>query len=164
MSLLYHLQVVNASVDARQHLSPLLGGFWTWVQSRPEPEEEAKNVRLTTTTNWNINLKNNNSWNVGLPFADFFHPVLQLVSLEEDDEDGLVDPVSLWRHRTLSKSVANENNNKIRCVCSDRGGVLQGLLDICLSQEHVPPADPPQHPLEGGDSFPADDSSHKPER
>lgn len=41
---LYHLQVVNASIHAGQHLSPLLGGFWTRVQSRPEPEEEVKTL------------------------------------------------------------------------------------------------------------------------
>lgn len=32
---------------------------------------------------------------VNLPLADLLHSVLQLVSLEEDDEDGLVDLVPL---------------------------------------------------------------------
>lgn len=35
------------------------------------------------------------------PLADLLDSVLQLVSLEEDDEDGLVDLVSLWGHRTV---------------------------------------------------------------
>lgn len=43
-----------------------------------------------------------------------------------------------------------------------RGGVLKGVLDICLPQENVSPAHPPQHPLEGGNPLPANHSGHKP--
>lgn len=32
-----------------------------------------------------------------LPLTDLLHSILQLVSLEEDDEDRLVDLVTLWK-------------------------------------------------------------------
>lgn len=45
---------------------------------------------------------------------------------------------------------------------TDCSRVLQRVLDVRLSQEHVPSANPPQHPLKRRDTFPSDDSSHKP--
>lgn len=36
-----------------------------------------------------------------LPLTDLLDSILKLVSLEEDDEDRLVDLVALWKHHTV---------------------------------------------------------------
>ncbi|CAN7977326.1 unnamed protein product, partial [Ixodes persulcatus] len=72
---------------------------------------------------------------------------LQLLSLEEDDEDGLVHLITLKKKRTIA---------------THRDGVLEGSLDGGLAEEHVAPADAPQHALERGQALPQDHAGHKP--
>lgn len=101
------------------------------------------------------------------PLADLLDSVLQLVSLEEDDEDGLVDLVSLWGHCTVKTESdrSHDSDDAVKKIfCTDCGGVLQWVFDVCLSQEHVSSANPPQHPLKRGNPLSADDSGHKPEK
>lgn len=40
-------------------------------------------------------------------------------------------------------------------------GILQGTLDLGLSQEHVAPAHPPEHALESRDALTVNDTSHE---
>lgn len=40
-------------------------------------------------------------WDDHLPLTDLLDSILQLVSLEENDEDRLVDLVTLWKHHTV---------------------------------------------------------------
>lgn len=68
-----------------------------------------------------------------LPFADFLHTGLQLFSLEKDDEHRFVYLIA-------------------------RYGILETLLDLGLSQEHVASADSPQHALEGRQSITQNDA------
>lgn len=56
----------------------------------------------------------------------------------------------------------NLNLSKLRNV-TDCSGVLQRIFDVSLPQEHISSANSPQHPLECGDTFPANDSSYKSE-
>lgn len=46
--------------------------------------------------------------------------------------------------------------------CSHRGGVLEGLLQLGLAQEHVAARHAPEHALEGGHALPGDDSGDEP--
>lgn len=39
--------------------------------------------------------------------------------------------------------------------------ILQGVLDISLSQEHIPPAHPPKHTLKSRDAFSVNHASHE---
>lgn len=40
-------------------------------------------------------------------------------------------------------------------------GILQGVLDFSLSQEHIPPAHPPKHALKSRDALPVNHTSHE---
>lgn len=44
-------------------------------------------------------------WLADLPLTDLLHSVLQLISLEEDDEDRLVHLVTLWERQTVRMKV-----------------------------------------------------------
>lgn len=131
----YHLQVIDACVHPRQHLSPLLGGFRTRVQGRPEPGggggDRISIFRSRTFQGLVQRLGN------PLPLADLLDSVLQLVSLEEDDEDGLVDLVSLRGHRTIKTESdtscapddAVKKKSSVRTVVgSSRGSSMSACL------------------------------------
>lgn len=60
------VQVLDSCHDAHGHFAAISRSFWAWIESRTEP------------------------------FADFLDARLELVTLEEDDENGLVDVVALW--------------------------------------------------------------------
>lgn len=49
-----------------------------------------------------------------LPFTDLLDSVLQLVSLEEDDEDRLVDLVTLWEHHTVRTETGTASDQHYR--------------------------------------------------
>lgn len=76
--------------------------------------------------------------------------------LPEQDRDREGGPTLCPRLGSLARPPAGHT---ISLSYSHR--VLQGVLNLRLSQEHVPSAHTPQHAFESGDAFSVDHASHK---
>lgn len=100
LTTIYHLQVLNACIHPCEHLFPLQGCFWTRVQGCSEPEERVKKQRYGSVGQERF-IELWKCWDDHLPLTDLLDSILQLVSLEENDEDRLVDLVTLWKHHTV---------------------------------------------------------------
>lgn len=92
------------------------------------------------------------------PGADFFDPTLQLLTLEEGHEHGLVDCVTLM---TILRSV---KFYQVVDGFSDiyRHWILQWLLDFGLPEEDVAPGYTPEHSLEGRYTFAVNNPGNEP--
>jgi hypothetical protein len=63
------VQVLDSCLGVNGHFAAVSRRFWAWIESRAES------------------------------FANLLDANLELITLEEDDEDGLVDVVALWNFR-----------------------------------------------------------------
>ena len=72
------------------------------------------------------------------PLTNLFHPAFELISLEEDNEDTLIDLVTGAR-------------------------VFKWCLNLCLLKEHITTAGTPQKAFKRGHSFTRNHPCHKPE-
>lgn len=71
-----------------------------------------------------------------------------------------------WKDTGLDLQAADPFMNLRLAAVNDgflyRYRILQGVFNLCLTQEHVPSAHSPQHALKHGDSLAVDHTSHKP--
>ena len=79
----YRFQVFDSRCHAHGHFPPLRRRIRARIQSSAISRINIQKIKILINRN------------CGLPFADFLHAGTQLVSLEENDEDALVNDVTL---------------------------------------------------------------------